>query len=123
MARGDFASGVAKSSSAAGNRRRTSDAACVTLCISDTGEGIRPENLTKIFDPFFTTKPEGKGVGLGLAVVYGIVQAHGGEVDVSSTPGEGTTFLVTLPVTTREAAPAPVVIQMAAGTGSAAGPR
>ena len=102
--------------------RRSSDADSVTLCVSDTGEGIRRENLSKIFDPFFTTKPEGKGVGLGLAVVYGIVQAHGGEVDVSSTPGEGTTFLVTLPVTAREAAPAPVVIQMAAGAGSAAGP-
>ena len=70
----------------------------VTLAISDNGEGIAPENLTRIFDPFFTTKPEGKGVGLGLAVIYGIVQAHGGEIAVQSKLGEGTTFSVTLPV-------------------------
>jgi signal transduction histidine kinase len=66
--------------------------------ITDTGEGIAPENLSRIFDPFFTTKPEGKGVGLGLAVSYGIVQAHGGEIEVKSTPGKGTTFLLTLPL-------------------------
>ena len=56
---------------------------CVELCVTDTGEGIAPENLSKIFDPFFTTKAEGKGVGLGLAVLYGIVKAHDGEVEVS----------------------------------------
>ena len=71
----------------------------VTLRVSDNGEGISPENLSKIFDPFFTTKPEGKGVGLGLAVMYGIVDAHGGEVEVKSRVGEGTTFTVTLPLT------------------------
>ena len=70
----------------------------VILEVKDNGEGIPPENLAKIFDPFFTTKPEGKGVGLGLAVVYGIIEAHGGEVDVKSTVGEGTVFAVTLPV-------------------------
>lgn len=70
----------------------------VTLSVSDNGEGIQPENLTKIFDPFFTTKSEGKGVGLGLAVSYGIVQAHGGDIEVKSTVGEGTTFTVTLPI-------------------------
>jgi two-component system, NtrC family, sensor kinase len=70
----------------------------VTLAIRDNGEGISPENLTRIFDPFFTTKPEGKGVGLGLAVIYGIVQAHGGEVTVKSDIGKGTTFNVTLPL-------------------------
>jgi two-component system NtrC family sensor kinase len=68
------------------------------LLVEDNGEGIAPENLGKIFHPFFTTKPEGKGVGLGLAVLYGIVQAHDGEVDVRSTRGQGTTFTVTLPV-------------------------
>lgn len=70
----------------------------VELCVQDTGEGIAPENLSKIFDPFFTTKAEGKGVGLGLAVLYGIVKAHEGEVEVVSQRNEGTTFTVTLPL-------------------------
>jgi len=70
----------------------------ILLTVSDNGEGIPPENLAKIFDPFFTTKSEGKGVGLGLAVSYGIVQAHGGEIEVKSRVGEGTTFTVTLPL-------------------------
>ena len=70
----------------------------VLLAVSDNGEGITPENLGKIFDPFFTTKPEGKGVGLGLAVSYGIIQAHGGDIEVKSAVGEGTTFTVTLPL-------------------------
>jgi two-component system NtrC family sensor kinase len=70
----------------------------VVLTVSDTGEGIQPENLSKIFDPFFTTKPEGKGVGLGLAVLYGIVEAHGGEIEVKSRVGEGTTFIITMPL-------------------------
>ena len=68
------------------------------LRVSDNGEGIRPENLAKVFDPFFTTKPEGKGVGLGLAVSYGIIQAHGGDIEVKSKVGEGTTFIVSLPL-------------------------
>jgi two-component system, NtrC family, sensor kinase len=70
----------------------------VVLTVSDNGEGIQPENLAKIFDPFFTTKSEGKGVGLGLAVSYGIIQAHGGEIEVKSKVGEGTSFTITLPV-------------------------
>jgi two-component system NtrC family sensor kinase len=70
----------------------------VELSVRDTGEGIAPENLPKIFDPFFTTKSEGKGVGLGLAVLYGIVKAHDGEVEVTSQRNEGTTFTVTLPL-------------------------
>ena len=69
--------------------------------MEDTGEGIAPENLPKIFDPFFTTKPEGKGVGLGLAVLYGIVEAHDGEVEVSSRRNEGTVFKVFLPIKSR----------------------
>lgn len=73
--------------------------------VTDFGEGIPPEILPRIFDPFFTTKPEGKGVGLGLAVTYGIIQAHGGEIDVSSKPGEGTSFLVTVPLRPPAAAP------------------
>jgi two-component system NtrC family sensor kinase len=78
--------------------RTAADGTQITLDIKDDGEGIPPENLGKIFDPFFTTKPEGKGVGLGLAVVYGIIESHGGDMDVQSTVGEGTTFTVTLPV-------------------------
>ncbi|MFH1036255.1 MAG: ATP-binding protein [Pseudomonadota bacterium] len=67
------------------------------LEFADTGEGIAPENLPRIFEPFFSTKPAGVGVGLGLSMVYGIVRDHGGEVEVDSQPGEGTTFRVTLP--------------------------
>jgi len=73
----------------------------VELRVSDTGEGIPPENLSKIFDPFFTTKAEGKGVGLGLAVLYGIIKAHDGEVEVTSRRNEGTSFTVTLPLKAR----------------------
>ena len=78
--------------------RGVQNGAAVTLSVKDNGEGVRPENLSRIFDPFFTTKPEGKGVGLGLAVSYGIVEAHGGDIAVASKPGEGATFTVTLPV-------------------------
>jgi signal transduction histidine kinase len=70
----------------------------VRLTVADNGEGIQPENISKIFDPFFTTKSEGKGVGLGLAVSYGIVQAHGGDIEVKSQLGVGTTFIVSLPL-------------------------
>jgi len=79
----------------------------VRLVVADNGEGIAPENLGKIFHPFFTTKPEGKGVGLGLAVSYGIVEAHGGDIEVSSRVGEGATFTVSLPIEPRPAAPLP----------------
>src|SRR5579862_7806425 len=77
----------------------------VELSVEDTGEGIAPENISKIFDPFFTTKAEGKGVGLGLAVLYGIVKAHDGEVEVTSQRNVGTTFAVTLPLKSRKGDP------------------
>ncbi len=80
------------------------DGNSVELCVGDTGEGIAPENLPKIFDPFFTTKADGKGVGLGLAVLYGIVKAHEGEVEVTSQLNQGTTFTVTLPLKSRSSA-------------------
>ena len=67
------------------------------LSVSDTGEGISPENLERIFDPFFTTKARGKGTGLGLSMVFGIVKNHGGCVDVRSEEGVGTVFRVFLP--------------------------
>jgi two-component system NtrC family sensor kinase len=69
----------------------------VLVEISDTGIGIPPENITKIFEPFFTTKEVGRGTGLGLAVCYGILTEHGGSLDVQSTMGAGTTFIITLP--------------------------
>jgi len=66
--------------------------------ISDTGEGIAPENMSKIFDPFFTTKPIGKGTGLGLSLSYGIIQKHHGRIEVHSEIGKGATFRVWLPI-------------------------
>jgi signal transduction histidine kinase len=65
--------------------------------VSDTGSGIAPDVRLRVFDPFFTTKPPGQGTGLGLSVCYGIVSAHGGEIDSASAPGEGTTVRVRLP--------------------------
>lgn len=67
------------------------------ITIRDTGVGIKPENLQKVFDPFFTTKEEGSGTGLGLAVVYGIIQKHNGTIQVKSEEGRGTRFIITLP--------------------------
>lgn len=74
------------------------DGHSIMIRVADQGEGIPPEVLPRIFDPFFTTKAEGKGVGLGLAVTYGIIQAHGGDIEVTSEPGQGTIFTVTLPL-------------------------
>jgi two-component system, NtrC family, sensor kinase len=72
------------------------------VAVTDTGYGISPENLGKIFEPFFTTKEVGQGLGLGLAIAYGIVQQNGGEIEVQSHPGQGATFRVLLPLAPEE---------------------
>jgi len=73
------------------------DKKVVEIEVSDTGEGIEPENMNKIFDPFFTTKKS--GTGLGLSITHGIIEQHGGTIHVESTRGQGTTFRITLPLT------------------------
>jgi nitrogen-specific signal transduction histidine kinase/ActR/RegA family two-component response regulator len=78
----------------------------VCLTVSDTGSGIPPEVLERIFEPFFTTKGAGKGTGLGLAQVHGIVADFGGAVDVATRAGAGTTFVIWLPVAGDTARPA-----------------
>ena len=70
----------------------------VILEFADTGPGIAPEVEEKIFEPFFTTKPPGSGTGLGLSVVYGIIQRHNGTIEVTSPPGGGATFIIKLPI-------------------------
>ena len=69
----------------------------IRVLISDTGKGIKPRDIDKIFDPFFTTKNVGDGTGLGLSITYGIIQRHGGSIDVTSEIDKGTTFKITLP--------------------------
>ena len=70
----------------------------IRIEIADSGSGIDEKSLKQIFDPFFTTKPTGKGTGLGLAVCYGIITAHGGKIEVLSNNGNGTRFIILLPI-------------------------
>jgi two-component system sensor histidine kinase HydH len=71
--------------------------------VSDSGRGISPEDQAHVFDPYFTTKP--RGVGLGLAIVHKLVEAHGGDIDVMSTPGQGSSFVIRLPLSQQPAQP------------------
>jgi two-component system sensor histidine kinase AtoS len=80
-------------------RRHPDRPGFVQLIVADTGCGIPPDILPRIFDPFFSTKPS--GTGLGLSISHGIVREHGGAIDVESTPGQGTRFIITLPVVDR----------------------
>jgi signal transduction histidine kinase len=77
---------------------RDREGKCVEIKVRDTGHGITEENMEKIFDPFFTTKETGHGVGLGLAISFGIVNEHNGAINVESEPGKGTTFTVSFPL-------------------------
>jgi two-component system NtrC family sensor kinase len=81
---------------------RDRDGKNVEIKVQDTGHGISEENMEKIFDPFFTTKETGHGVGLGLAISFGIVTEHNGEISVESEPGKGTTFTVSFPLSVKK---------------------
>jgi two-component system, NtrC family, sensor kinase len=83
---GDLSLGVERSGSGA-----------LVIHVSDTGAGIAAEDLPYVFEPFFTTKKGGQGVGLGLSVVYGIIERHGGQISVKSEPGKGTVFTLSFP--------------------------
>ena len=91
----------------------------VKLRVGDTGTGIPPEIAERVFEPFFTTKPKGKGTGLGLATVYGIITQAGGTAEIQSSPGAGTAFSAYLPATDRQ--PAAVEEPAAAGPRSLGG--
>jgi signal transduction histidine kinase len=74
------------------------DGRSVVIRVRDTGSGMPPEVLSQIFTPFYTTKQLGKGTGMGLSIVYGVVKMHAGDISVDSSPGSGTTFHIRLPL-------------------------
>ena len=79
-------------------RTKNPDSNHIQVDIEDNGSGINPEDIPHIFEPFFTTKQNGAGIGLGLAIVHGIVQSHQGKIEVSSEPGKGTTLSLKFPI-------------------------
>ena len=100
----NFISNAAEAVEAAGGgslkieTTQSPDTGDITVFFADTGVGIPRENITRLFEPFFTTKKKGKGVGLGLSVAYGIIEEHGGSIQVQSEVNKGTTFKVLLPM-------------------------
>jgi CheY-like chemotaxis protein len=80
----------------------------VTLRVTDTGVGMTDDVRRRCLEPFFTTKGE-RGTGLGLAMAYGVIQRHGGTIDIESQPGRGSTFLIRLPVRTEPVAPVSMI--------------
>ena len=84
--------------------REASEAQAVEIQVSDTGAGMSKEVMEQIFTPFYTTKQLGKGTGMGLAIVYGVVKMHAGDISVNSEPGKGTTFTIHFPLAEKPAA-------------------
>jgi signal transduction histidine kinase len=82
----------------------------IVLKFADTGPGVLQENFDKIFEPFFTTKLPGEGTGLGLSLVYGVIQRHGGTIEVESPQGGGAVFLIKLPLAAPEKLPEAIEI-------------